>query len=107
MTISRLRMIGIIGCAAFALLLTPRMNAAVAGLPFVSAQEQWERLPDGWNDVQRRGFHDGIEGARKDYQNHRTPDVDNRDEYRHPDVPSEMRGAYREAFRHGYVVGMS
>ena len=107
MTFGRLRITGIIGCAAFALLLTPRMNAAIAGPPFVAAQDQWERSPDGWNDVQRRGYHDGIEGARKDYQNHRTPDVDNRDEYRHPDVPSEMRAAYREAFRHGYNVGMS
>jgi hypothetical protein len=48
-----------------------------------------------------------MEGARKDVDNHRRPDVNNRDEYRHPDVPYELRRQYREAFRRGYDVAMS
>jgi len=67
----------------------------------------WDAPPREWNDIQRRGYHDGIEGARRDFENHRRPDVDNRDEYRHPDVPADMRGAYREGFRRGYDVAMS
>ncbi len=63
--------------------------------------------PAKFNDIQRRGFHDGIEGARKDVDNHRRPDVNNRDEYRHPHVSPEMRRAYREAFRRGYQQAMS
>jgi hypothetical protein len=67
----------------------------------------WEAPPGEFSDIQRRGFHDGIEGARKDVGNHRRPDVNNRDEYRHPDVPPEMRKVYRAAFRRGYQQAMS
>jgi hypothetical protein len=70
-------------------------------------QQQWDALPSEFNDVQRRGFHDGIEGARRDFDNHRRPDVDNRDEFRHPPVPPEVRGAYREGFRRGYERAMA
>lgn len=66
----------------------------------------WDAVPNEFNDIQRRGFHDGIEGARKDFDNHRQPDVNNRDEYRHPDVPGPYRHDYREAFRRGYQVGV-
>jgi hypothetical protein len=48
-----------------------------------------------------------MEGARRDYENHRRPDVDNRDEYRYPHVPPELREAYREAFRRGYDRAMA
>lgn len=94
--------------AAFLLALTPRSSAAIATPePARFAQDGWDRPPDAWNDIQRRGFHDGIEGARKDFGNHRRPDVDNRDEYRRPDVPPPMWAAYREGFRRGYDVAMS
>ena len=66
----------------------------------------WDVPPGELNEIQRRGFHDGIEGARKDYDNHRRPDVENRDEYRHPHLPPEEREAYREGFRRGYRVGV-
>jgi ribosome modulation factor len=67
----------------------------------------WNAAPRNFNDIQRRGFHDGIEGARKDYGNHRRPDVNNRDEYRHPDLPRDEWGDYREGFRDGYQRGIS
>jgi hypothetical protein len=49
----------------------------------------------------------GIEGTRKDVENHLHPDVNNRDEYHYPDVPHDMRKAYRDAFRRGYEQAMS
>ena len=67
----------------------------------------WDTMPREFNDVQQRGFRDGIEGARKDYENHRQPDVMNRDEYRHPDVPSGLRQAYRRGFQRGYDRAMA
>jgi hypothetical protein len=67
----------------------------------------WNTEPNEFNEVQRHGFHDGMEGARRDFDNHRRPDVENRDEYRHPNVPYEMRGAYREGFRRGYDRAMA
>ena len=70
-------------------------------------QEPWAGPPAEYrDDISRRGFHDGIEGARKDAQNHRPPNVNNRDEYRRPDVPGPVQREYRQAFRRGYQVGV-
>ena len=66
----------------------------------------WDQAPQEFQDVQRQGFHDGIEGARKDFENHRRPNVNNRDEYRHPRFGGPDRHAYREGFRRGYDVGV-
>lgn len=110
MNLNLIRVTGLIGCAASLLLFAPRTHAAIAGPQppgFAQDRDDWNRPPDAWNDVQRRGFRDGVDGAQKDFGNHRRPDVDNRDEYRHPDVPPPMWGAYREGFRHGYDRAMS
>lgn len=75
--------------------------------PGYGPPQSWEAPPSQYQqEIQRRGFHDGIEGARKDYENHRRPDVNNRDEYKHPNVDHRDRRAYREAFRQGYTVGV-
>ena len=66
----------------------------------------WDGPPQEFNEAQRQGFHDGIEGARKDYGNHRAPNVNNRDEYRHPNVPGPLRHDYRVGFRRGYDAGV-
>ena len=66
----------------------------------------WDAPPQEYRDVQRQGFHDGIEGARKDFENHRRPNVNNRDEFRHPNVPGNLRHDYRDGFRRGYNVGV-
>ena len=91
-------------------LVTARANAGAPGPPspgYGQDRGNWEAPPGEFNDIQRRGFHDGIEGARKDVENHRRPDVNNRDEYRHPPVPRNQRDAYREGFRRGYQQTMS
>jgi hypothetical protein len=67
----------------------------------------WDAPPAEFRDIRRQGFHDGIEGARKDFDNHRRPDVNNRDEYRHPHVPRSARNDYREGFERGYQVGVA
>lgn len=69
--------------------------------------QQWDAFPTEFNDMQRRGFHDGMESARQDYESHRPPNVDNHEEYRHPHLPPEMREAYREGFHRGYDRAMS
>jgi hypothetical protein len=66
----------------------------------------WDQAPREFRDFQRKGFHDGVEGARKDFANHRTPDPANRDEFHHPHVPRDMREDYRDGFRRGYDVAM-
>lgn len=79
----------------------------VAAPPPPPAPPQWDAFPSEFNEFQRQGFHDGMEGARRDFDNHRRPDVDNRDEYRHPHLPPEQREAYREGFRRGYDRAMA
>jgi len=111
MNLNWLRVASLSGCAALALLSTPRIHA-LSPSPFPSGisqdRDDWNRPDNAWNDIQRRGFHDGIEGARRDIENHRQPNVENRDEYRHPDdVPPPMRRAYRDSFRRGYERGIS
>ena len=66
----------------------------------------WDAPPSEFREIQRQGFHDGIEGARKDFDNHRAPNVNNRDEYRHPHVSPSARDDYREGFRRGYDAAM-
>ena len=66
----------------------------------------WEAPPGELNEVERRGFHDGVEGARKDFDNHRPPSVNNREEYRHPPVPHRDREAYKRGFERGYGAGV-
>jgi ribosome modulation factor len=66
----------------------------------------WEAPPREFREIERRGFHDGVEGARKDFGNHRRPDVHNRDEYRNPPVHGADRRAYRRAFERGYQAGV-
>ena len=67
----------------------------------------WDQAPPEFRAAQQRGFHDGIEGARKDFENHRPPNVNNRDEYRNPKfIPSPDRRDYRMGFRRGYEVAV-
>jgi len=71
--------------------------------PVAYGQERpWDEPPAELNEAQRRGFHDGIEGARRDRDNGRRPDVDNRDEFRNPHIEPGLREAYRQGFRRGY-----
>jgi hypothetical protein len=86
---------------------TQKSFAAPAPEPGAFGQERWEMPPGEFNEIQRRGFHDGIEGARRDYGNHRQPNVNNREEYRNNNMPRDVRHAYKEAFRRGYEMAAS
>ncbi len=80
-----------------------------AGAPTLAGYGQdrrWDEPPGEFQEMERRGFHDGIEGARKDYGNHRRPDVNNREEYRDPHMRDRDREPYRRGFERGYHVGV-
>jgi len=60
---------------------------------------------DAESALEHRGFQDGVIGAERDFQNHRRPDVNNRDEYRDPRFLSGWaQHEYREGFRRGYYL---
>ena len=82
--------------------------------PQPSYAQNWMAPPPEFAAAQQRGFHDGIEGAKKDYENHRPPNVNNRDEYRNPHfiAPPDRRDycfgfarGYQTAVRHMYGPG--
>jgi hypothetical protein len=77
--------------------------------PHADSAEQggWDAPPQEFRDIQRQGFHDGIEGARKDFDHHKPSNVEDRAEYRHPHVSASGRQDYREGFRRGYEVAMN
>ena len=61
---------------------TARASGVPLGTPNGYGQDRggWDAPPQEWQEIQRRGFHDGIESARRDIDSHRRPDVNNRDE---------------------------
>ena len=68
---------------------------------WVYRQGPWEQPPNEFTrDLQRDAFRQGFEGARRDLENRRRPDVRNRDEFRNYRGPA--RGVWRDAFRRGY-----
>lgn len=66
----------------------------------------WDQPPAEFKEMERKGFHDGVQGAIKDYDHHRFPNVENRSEYRHPHVSPSFREDYRKGFRRGYDDAM-
>lgn len=103
---------------------TTRTAAALLGLAMLattgiaSAQyyqgppppiQQWNAPPPPpqFAAAEQRGYRDGVEGARKDFDNHRRPNVNNRDEYRNPHfIAPPDRQSYRAGFREGYRVAV-
>ena len=64
--------------------------------------------PGPGSDIRIRGFQDGMDGALRDLDNHRPPDPNNRDEFRHPNnVPYQLQDVYRDGFRAGYGRGIA
>ncbi len=74
------------------------------GPPINYGARGWDAPPGELREFQRQGFLDGVQGAERDYQNHRIWNVNNRDEFRHPHVPPNMRGDYRAGFKRGYYL---
>lgn len=81
---------------------TAQPFAAAPAPAFQDHERSWDTPPADFREVQTQGFHDGVEGARKDYDKHRRPDVNDRDEYRHPHVAPSLQADYRDGFRQGY-----
>lgn len=67
----------------------------------------WDAPPPDMREAMRQGYQDGIVGAQRDVENHRRPNVRNRDEFRHPNVPGYLKRDYREGFRRGYDTAIS
>lgn len=88
----------------------PLPVSASAQYPDQGRQDQdrnWNREPDNYRDAQRQGFHEGMEAARRDYDQHRHADVDDHQMYKHPPVDGgDARRDFRQGFKEGYRRAM-
>ena len=80
------------------------LSSPAAG--YQDGQGRWDEPPSEYRDVQRQGFHDGVEAARSDFENHRHKDADDHEMYRHPSVERGLRDDYRNGFKEGYSRAM-
>jgi hypothetical protein len=98
-----------LGTGGFVIATASSAQPAPSSSDFIQDHDRdggWDAAPGEFREIQRQGFHDGIEGARKDFDNHRPPNVNNREEFRHPRVSASARDDYREGFRRGYDAAM-
>ncbi len=96
-----------VSLAAPAGMITAKAHAApVPAQSGYSQDRPWDQPPDDYRDVQRQGFHDGIEAARNDWERHSHKDADDHERFRHPPVDREFASDYRESFKHGYSEAM-
>jgi hypothetical protein len=80
--------------------------AALTPSPGFSQDRPWDQPPDEYRDVQREGFRDGIEAARRDWERHSHKDADDHERFRHPPVDRQFAHDYRDAFKRGYSEAM-
>jgi hypothetical protein len=101
------KILGICMTGVFAAFTMP-LNLAAAphaiAEPAGYVQENWEVPPAEFDEVTRHGFHDGVEAARSDFKDHKEPDVNRHETYRHPSLPEKDREAFRRGFERGYRV---
>lgn len=83
--------------------IAPQPTTSAASLSQDHDQDRWDQPSNDWRDAQRRGFHEGMEAARRDMQEGRHKDADDHEVYKHPPVDGgDARKDFREGFREGY-----
>ena len=89
-------------------LMTAKARAAAPPQPAAGFYQErgWDEPPEELREAQKRGFHEGIEAARHDFDRHSRKDADDHEAYKHPPVERELRNDFREGFRRGYSVAM-
>lgn len=94
--------------AALALAAAPSRSAAQTpeAPPHGVTAFPWIQPPPEFKQMQREGFHAGVEAAVNDYDHHRFPDYNRLKKYRHPHVKEAYRADFRQGFRRGYGDAM-
>lgn len=90
----------------------PSPGAAYPAAAFAPGRQQaqipmpWDQPPAEFKEVERQGFHAGVQAAIHDYNHHREPDAARRREFRKPPVQRSFAGDYRKGFQRGYNDAM-
>lgn len=88
-----------------ALILIPmRLHAAGSGQNTITLP--WMQPPPEFREMQRQGFHEGVQAAVKDFDKHRDPDLERHKEYVRPKVDRSYVPDYRDGYRRGYNDAM-
>jgi hypothetical protein len=97
-----------IALAASAGWMTAKAYAAPLAQPAAGLYQDhpWDEPPGEFREVQKQGFHDGVEAARHDFEKHNHKDADDHEMYKHPRVERSLRDDYREGFKRGYENAM-
>ena len=74
---------------------SPVMQQGVTAVP-------WAQPPSEFKEMQRKGFHAGVQAAIKDYDKHRDPDLERHKEYVRPKVERSYVPDFREGYKRGY-----
>ena len=96
---------------------TPLLALAIAAAPGLALHAQaygpppqapggWDAPPPEYHDAGRRGFHDGVDAVRNDFDAHRRLDPHRNPLFHHPPVPGPFHDEYRNGFERGYNVGL-
>jgi len=94
-------MTGVLATLMTPLTMTAAPHVAPAGM---MAPDHWDVPPAEFDEMTRHGFHDGVEAARSDFKDHKEPDVNRHETYRHPSVSDRDKEAFRRGFERGYRV---
>jgi hypothetical protein len=88
--------------------LTAKAYAAPLAQPAAGLYQDrpWDEPPEEFREAQRKGFHEGVEAARHDFESRNHKDADDHESYRHPRVERELRDDYRDGFKRGYSAAM-
>jgi len=62
----------------------------------------WLQPPPEFREMQRKGFHAGVQAAVKDFDHHKEPDLERHKEYVKPKVDRSYVPDWRDGYRRGY-----
>ena len=82
-----------------------RPSGPPPGAPY-QGQGRWDAPPREYREAARKGFQDGLYGAQKDFENRRRWNVNNRDEFRRPNIAAPLVRDYKMGFKRGYDTGV-
>lgn len=88
------------GCAAGQV--PARGNTATEGPQGAVSAIPWLQPPPEFREMQRKGFHAGVQAAVKDFDRHKDPDLERHKEYVHPKVDRSYVPDWRDGYKRGY-----
>jgi hypothetical protein len=62
----------------------------------------WMQPPAEFREMQRKGFHAGVQDAVKDFDHHKDPDMERHKQYVKPKVDRSYVPDWRDGYRRGY-----